>query len=200
MFTGIIQHIGTISQVRRRDAVTELEVHASAACEGLKAGESVAVNGVCLTVVRAGRSAFTAEVIPETQRLTTLGRIARGDAVNLERSLRITDRLSGHLVLGHVDGMGRVLRRAVKAREVGLELAVDRSVGRYLVPKGPITIDGVSLTLGSRVSSTRCQVFIIPETMHRTTVWRLQAGDLVNIEVDYFAKLIAQLAGRRTRR
>ncbi len=193
MFTGIVQEVGTVAGVRRGADVIELDVRAPDVCEGLKAGESVAVNGVCLTVARAAGSVFTVEMIPETRRLTTLGRLARGDSVNLERSLRLTDRLSGHLVLGHVDGVARVARRAANGRDVKLELAVDRALARYLVPKGPVTMDGVSLTLGAQLSGGRCEVFLIPETIHRTTLGRLKAGQAVNIEVDYIAKLIAHL-------
>lgn len=198
MFTGIVQEIGTVTSIRRAGGIARLEFHAPKTAAGLGAGESVAVSGVCLTVVRAGRGSVSFEAIPETLRLTNLGGLKTGSRVNLERSLRLSDRLNGHVVLGHVDGVGVVSRRSRQAGQLRLEIRVPREVTPYLVPKGPITVDGVSLTLGERVSGAGACVYLIPETLERTTLGERQTGERVNLEVDYLAKLVRQWMARRS--
>ncbi len=193
MFTGIVQELGTVVRVERRDAVDRLTVQASKVADGLQVGESVAVNGVCLSVVRQRQSDLVFEVIPETRRLTSLKTVAAGSRVNLERSLTLNDRLNGHLVLGHVDGVGRIVRRSHKASDVMLEIRVDRALRRFIVPKGPIAVDGISLTVGTKLTAASFHVFLIPDTIRKTTLGLRKTGDLVNIELDYFAKLITQL-------
>ncbi len=197
MFTGIVQELGTVFSKKRSSAIQQLCVHAPKTADGLRPGESVAVNGVCVSVVRAHQGTLTFELIPETTRLTNLGTLATGDRVNLERSLSLSDRLNGHVVLGHVDGLGRISRRRQTSGQFVLEIRVARALGRYLVPKGPITLDGVSLTVDSRPSATACSVYLIPETIRKTTLGFRRAGDLVNVEIDYFAKLIAELVKTR---
>lgn len=192
MFTGIVQELGTVAAVTRGREVDRLTVQAFKTAAGLQVGESVAVNGVCLSAVRVRDGSLTFETVPETRRLTTLGALAVGERVNLERSLSLSDRLNGHLVLGHVDGIGRVMRRRTRAGEVALDIRVDRSLRRYLVPKGPVTVDGVSLTLGAALSPGGFSIFLIPETLRKTTLHLRAAGDSVNLEVDYIAKLILQ--------
>ena len=192
MFTGIVQEIGTVTAVVRGRAVDRLTVQASKTASGLQVGESVAVNGVCLSAVRVRDGLLTFEMIPETRRWTALGTLAAGHRVNLERSLSLSDRLNGHLVLGHVDGIGRVMRVRKRSGEIALDIRLDRALRRYLVPKGPVAVDGVSLTVGAPMSSDRVTVFLIPETMRKTTLHVRQAGDAVNLEVDYVAKLILQ--------
>ena len=193
MFTGIVQELGTVLAVRRASNVTRLSIHAPKIAARLRAGESVAINGVCLSVVRIRQSALECDVIPETRRLTNLSTVSSGLRVNVEPSLALTDRLNGHVVLGHVDGVGRIFRSSTRAGDVALAIRVAPAVRRYLVPKGPITVDGVSLTLGATLTPTTCSVFLIPETMRQTTLGLRRVGDVVNIEIDYFAKLIAQL-------
>ena len=197
MFTGLITEQGTISTVRRAGGIVRLTIHAPRTAPRLAIGESVAINGVCLSVVSTRRGMLTFEAIQETQRLTNLGRLAAGDRVNVEPSLTLSDRLNGHLVLGHIDGLGRIRRRAQQAGEVALEIQVSRDLRRYLVPKAPIAVDGVSLTVGARLTPTTLTVFLIPETMRKTTLGDCRVGDAVNIEVDYVAKLIAQFAKPR---
>ena len=194
MFTGLITEQGTISRLRRAEGIVRLVVHAPRTAPRLAIGESIAINGVCLSLVSNQRGMLTFEAIPETQRLTNLGRLAVGDRVNVEPSLTLSDRLNGHLVLGHVDGLGTIRRRAQRAGEVAIEIQVGRDLRRSLVPKAPIAIDGVSLTVGSRLTSTTCMVFLIPETMRKTTLGECRVGDAVNIELDYIAKLITQFA------
>lgn len=196
MFTGIIQELGTVRTVARTRSLMRLGIHAPQTVANAQRGESVAVNGVCLSLIRHHQSLLEFEVIPETQRLTNLGRLRVGAHVNLERSLTLSDRLNGHLVLGHVDGVGRIISRQQRPGQVVLRIRMDRKFRRYVVPKGPLAVDGVSLTVGESLRATECSVFLIPETIHRTTLGVRQVGDLVNIEVDYVAKLVAQLHDR----
>ena len=195
MFTGIIKELGTVVAMRRAGGVIRLRIHAPKTASGLALGESVAINGVCLSVVRVRQGALDFEVIPETRRLTNLGTLSNGTRVNVEPSLTLSDRLNGHLVLGHVDGVGRIVRCHRKAGNVALGIRIPSALRRYLVPKAPIAVDGVSLTVGAKPTPTMFSVFLIPETMHKTTLGFRRIGDLVNIEIDYFAKLITQRAG-----
>lgn len=190
MFTGIVQELGTVAAISRGREVDRLTIQAFKTASGLQVGESVAVNGVCLSAVRVREGSLTFEMIPETRRLTTLGALAVGERVNLERSLSLSDRLNGHLVLGHVDGVGRVMRRRTRNGEVALDIRVDRPLRRYLAPKGSVAVDGVSLTVGAVLSRTGFSIFLIPETLRKTTLRLRKAGDAVNLEVDYFAKLM----------
>jgi len=192
MFTGIVQELGTVIAVDSANGLKRLRLQAPQTAAGLVVGESVAVNGVCLTAVQVRRGLIVFEMIAETARLTTLGHLAAGSRVNLERSLRLSDRLGGHLVLGHVDGMGQVRRVVQQPSQVQLDIRVDRRVGRFLVPKGPVAVDGVSLTVGERRSPTAFSIYLIPETSRRTTLSLRRAGDRVNIEADYVAKLILE--------
>ena len=199
MFTGIVQELGTVVRIERARSVDRVTVHAPKTADHLENGESVSVNGVCLSIVQRRPSRLTFEVIPETRRLTSLKTVTAGSRVNLERSLTLSDRLNGHLVLGHVDGAGRIIRRRQAVGDLVLEIRVDRALRRFIVPKGPIAVDGVSLTVGTRLTSTTFPVFLIPETIRKTTLQFRRVGDLVNIELDYFAKLIAQLIDQRKR-
>lgn len=196
MFTGIVQELGTVVDVRRTNHVHRLTIQAPKTVDRLELGESVAVNGVCLSVVRVCDGSMSVEVIPETGRLTNLGKLSVGNRVNLERSLSLSDGLNGHLVLGHVDGMGRVARLTKAAGEVVLEIRVEPSLRRYVVPKGSVAVDGVSLTVGARLVRNGFSVFLIPTTMQRTTLGFRRVGDLLNVEVDYLAKLTAHLLAR----
>ena len=192
MFTGIVRELGTVVSARRTGGLLTLQVHAPRTASMVAIGESIAINGVCLSAVSSRQGVLTFEVIPETQRLTALGKLMAGSPVNVEPSLSLTDRLNGHLVLGHIDGVGRILRRTQKANEVALQIQSPPAVHRYLAPKGPIAVDGVSLTVGAPVSSRAFAVFLIPETLQKTTLGIRKAGDLVNLEVDYLAKLVTQ--------
>jgi riboflavin synthase len=196
MFTGIVQELGTVERMQRSRTVDRLTVSASKTAARVGPGESVAINGTCLTVVRAQAGRLLFEMIPQTRRLTNLGALTMGARVNVEPSLSLSDRLNGHLVLGHVDGIATVSRRTRVAAGEALEVRVPAALGRYLVPQGPVALDGVSLTIGAKSAAAKCVVYLIPETLTRTTLALRRVGDAVNVEVDYVAKLIVQRAGR----
>ena len=198
MFTGIIRELGTVAAVERTHGLVRLTVAAPHTASQVHPLESVAVNGVCLSVVRRQPGTLTFEMIRETQRLTTLGTARPGSRVNVEPSLSVCDRLNGHLVFGHVDGLGTVTARHRMAGELVLTIRVPAPLRRFLVPKGPVTVDGVSLTVGQTVTRSTFAIHVIPESLRRTTLGDLKVGDRVNVELDYFAKLVRQFvhAGR----
>ena len=193
MFTGIIQEVGTVASRRQAGGVMRLAIHAPLLAAKVGPPESVAVNGACLSIVERRQGRLTFEMIPETQRLTTLGSLRAGDGVNLEPSLSLSDRLNGHVVLGHVDGVGAVARRTQRPGELSLTIRAPAGVRPYLVPQGPITVNGVSLTIGRQPSASTFTVHLIPETLRQTTLRALSVGDRVNLEVDYLAKLVAHV-------
>ena len=197
MFTGIIQELGTVGRVERSKGLTRLLIHAPKTASKIGRLESVAVNGVCLSVVDVRQQAMVFEAIPETQRLTTLGTVRSGDRVHIEPSLSVTDRLGGHLVFGHVDAMGTVVRRHQAAGELVVEIKIAPALRTLLVPKGPVAVDGVSLTVGASPRASTFAVHLIPETLRQTMLASRCVGDRVNIELDYFAKLIRQFVGVR---
>ncbi len=195
MFTGLVQGKGRILSLARTRKGWRLTVLGGRFIRGVRAGESVAVDGCCLTALRsakAGRLAF--DVVPETWRRTTLRHRAPGDRVNLERPLRWGQRLDGHLVQGHVDGVGTVSGMA-RGRETRLRVALPRGLARDAVSKGSIALDGVSLTI-ARASRSAVEVALIPKTLRLTTLGLRGPGDRVNVEMD----LLAKLAGRAGRR
>ena len=192
MFTGIVKETGVVKALSRRAGVCKISVFSPKTAKGVCIGDSIAVNGACLSVISAGKGIMSFEMIPETGRLTNLGMLKIGSKVNIEPSLCFDDRLGGHLVLGHVDGMGFISKRKEKSGELELEVRVSKEIRRLLVPKGPITIDGVSLTLGARLGTFSFRVYLIPETLKKTTLGSLSLGSHVNIELDYVAKLIRQ--------
>ena len=190
MFTGIVEEIGEVRNVERRGDVMRLDLAARVAVEGSEVGASVAVNGVCLTVVttRAGSLAF--EVGPETLERTTLGRVKAGDPVNLERPLRFGGAVGGHLVLGHVDGIGTVtdVTRVESTARVRIALP-GPELAPLLVPQGSVAVDGVSLTVAA-LEAQAFEVMVIPHTLAATTFGRLGRGQAVNIETDVIGKYL----------
>ena len=190
MFTGIVEELGTVRAVERRGGVARLEVAARVAREGSDLGASVAVNGVCLTVVAAKPEALTFEVGPETLSRTTLGRLAAGDAVNLERPLRFGAAVGGHLVLGHVDGIGTVedVTRVESTARVRIALP-GAALAPLLVPQGSVAVDGVSLTIAA-LDARAFEVMVIPHTLAVTTFGRLVRGQAVNLETDVIGKYL----------
>ncbi len=206
MFTGLVEALGRVGAVEAAGSGRRLRVAApEEPAWRLELGESVAVSGVCLTVVEAeaGRLAF--DLAEETLRVTTLGELGAGDPVNLERPLRFDGRLGGHLVLGHVDGIGRVSAIRPEGDGVWLEVEVPRSLRPLLIPKGSVTVDGVSLTVAG-LEETAFAVALIPHTLAVTTLGRRRAGDPVNLEMDVIGKYVRgfmqewerQEAARRT--
>lgn len=188
MFTGIIQEKGVIKAVRLSGGRTALEIEASFSGT-LELGESVAVNGVCLTVVKAEAGSFVADVSPETMRVTTTGRLKKGDEVNLERAMAIGDRLGGHLVYGHVDGVGRLAGRQSEKNALVLTVEAPSEVLRYLVDRGSIAIEGASLTAYD-ISGSTFHVSVIPHTAAETTLGDLKPGDPLNLEADIIGKYV----------
>ncbi len=195
MFTGLIADVGRVTALRHDDAGATLTIQTGLA-EGLATGDSIAVNGVCLTVTEMDREAFSAQAMPQTLRSSSLGGLSVGAPVNLERALRAADPLGGHIVQGHVDATALVR----EAREEGisrvLELEADEQLLRYLVLKGSVALDGVSLTV-SALADDGFEVSLIPETLQRTTLGLLTAGSEVNVEVDVLAKHVERLLGVR---
>lgn len=191
MFTGLVAHTGLVRSVERTGDGARLEVRSPLAAV-LEPGDSVAVSGVCLTAVEASPEAFRADIVAETLGRSTLAALEGGDSVNLELPLRAADRLGGHIVQGHVDGVGRVGSRVDEGLSCRVSVCSDAAVCRYVVDKGSVAIDGVSLTA---VDTTEdgFAVALIPETIERTTLGGLAKGDPVNIEVDVLAKYVEKL-------
>ena len=189
MFTGIIQGMGTVRSISRKGEDALLLIAAPWDGSDLHIGDSVAVNGACLTVTTKSEQGFTAYVSSETLGKTNLNLLKAGDKVNLEKALRLNDFLGGHIVLGHVDGLGKIREKTVRAQSIvcGVEVAPDLS--RYLVEKGSVAIDGISLTV-NRCDKNRFYVNIIPHTAQETTLTIKKLGDAVNVETDILGKYV----------
>ena len=192
MFTGLVEEMGTIEHAEPDEGGRRLVVTAPVVGQGLTIGDSVSLNGCCQTVVDTGGASFTVVAVPETLRRTNLGELVEGDRVNLERPVRLMDRLGGHLVQGHVDAVGRV--RVVREEAPGwwLSIAADREVMRYVALKGSVTVDGVSLTVAG-VDEGGFEVAIIPHTWEATILSQYRPGSEVNLEVDLLARYLERL-------
>jgi len=197
MFTGIIREIGAVASVGRKDGVVRLSIAAPQTAARVQRLESVSVNGVCLSVVEIRPPLLAFEVIRETHRLTTLGELRAGHRVNLEPSLSLSDRLGGQLLFGHIDGVGTIAQRRQHAGEVEVRIRLAPRLLRYLVSRGPVAVDGVSLTVAQALTGSTFTVHLIPETRRQTTLDSLILGTRVNVELDYFAKLVRQFLTRR---
>jgi riboflavin synthase len=197
MFTGIVEELGTVEAVERQSDAVRLTVRATTALEGTDLGDSIAVNGCCLTVAERSAVTWTADVMAETLAKTGLGSLAAGDGVNLERAATVGSRLGGHLVQGHVDAVGHVVRREPGEHWDVVTVSMPRELAPYLVDKGSITVDGVSLTV---VEAQRdgFTVSLIPETLRRTTLGFRRPGDAVNLEADVIGKYVARQLELRT--
>lgn len=198
MFTGIIEGVGRLSTTERRGGDMRLTVQVGTLpFEAVQLGESIAVNGVCLTVVEFDAASFAADASNETLSLTTLGSLKPGDPVNLERATRPTDRLGGHLVSGHVDGLGRVESIAEDARAQRWRFSAPAALLRYVAKKGSICVDGVSLTV-NEVDEAGFEVALIPHTVEHTRFAATHVGDAVNLEIDLVARYVERLLAGRT--
>ncbi len=195
MFTGLIADLGSVEAVERDGDGAALRIRTRLAGE-LAGGDSVAVNGVCLTATAVDAEGFRTEAMPETLARSSLGSLRPGAPVNLELAMRASDRLGGHIVQGHVDGTGTVAAVTAEGISRVLEIEADPELVRYLVEKGSVAVDGVSLTV-SALRDDGFAVSLIPETLARTTLGALGAGDAVNIEVDVLAKHVERLFGAR---
>lgn len=199
MFTGIVEELAEVAAVEHLGEAARITVRSPLAA-GCAHGDSVAVNGVCLTVTGSTGSAFTADVMAETLRRSALGGLGTGSPVNLERPLRLDGRLGGHLVQGHVDGVGTLLSRVPGTHWEVLRIALPPGLSRYVAEKGSIAVDGVSLTVsgtGEDAGSPWFEVSLIPTTLQLTTLGRCQPGSPVNLEVDVIAKYVERLTATR---
>jgi riboflavin synthase len=192
VFTGIIEELGVVEGMQDQGDAVRLTVRGPQVTVDAGLGDSIAVNGCCLTVAQRDGETFTADVMRETLDKTVLGALERGARVNLERAVTAATRLGGHIVQGHVDGTGSVVRREPSEHWVLVEISLPRELSRYLVDKGSITVDGISLTVVT-VADDAFTVSLIPETLARTTLGHKQPGDPVNLEVDVIAKYVERL-------
>ncbi len=192
MFTGIVEELGTVESIEDQGDAIRLTVRARTVLEDAKLGDSIAVNGCCLTVTTRTDETWTADVMQETLDKTSLSGVAPGDVVNLERAVTAATRLGGHIVQGHVDGVGHVLSRTPSEHWELVEIQLPAELSKYLVDKGSITVDGVSLTV-VEARDDSFTVSLIPETLTRTTLGLRQAGDRVNLETDVIAKHVERL-------
>ena len=192
MFTGIVEEMGVIKTLDKGVSGTRLSVLASAVLDDLAVGASISINGACLTVVSVGEREFAVEVSRETLAVTTLGQLAAGTPVNLERAMRVHDRIGGHLVAGHVDGVGSIQNRTPEGNAIVLTIEAPREVLRYCVHKGSITLDGISMTI-NEVSDRRFSVAVIPHTAKATTLGLKKPGETVNLEADLIGKYVERL-------
>ncbi len=191
MFTGLIEDLGTLRDIRTGADQARLTVATGLPMAELTLGESIAINGVCLTVTSFGDGAFLADVSPETLSCTSLGHLSRGARVNLERALRLSDRLGGHLVTGHVDGQARIIECRKDGNAWRFNFQTDAAVSSFLVAKGSVTIDGISLTVND-VSDDTFSLVVIPHTLAMTTLQDRKVGDAVNVETDLIGKYVAR--------
>lgn len=189
MFTGIIEEIGRIEDITHGGKSMKVTVKAKKVLEGVKEGDSINTNGVCLTVVTFDKTTFTADVMPETMRLTNLGKLKKGSAVNLERALLPTSRMGGHIVSGHIDGLGTIAGFRVEDNATWVTVETPREILKYIIGKGSIAIDGTSLTVVD-TDDKGFRVSIIPTTKEDTTLLTKSPGDRVNLECDVVGKYI----------
>ncbi|MFD6228220.1 riboflavin synthase [Streptomyces sp. NPDC060232] len=192
MFTGIVEELGEVTAVEPLQEASRFRLRGPLVTEDAKHGDSIAVNGVCLTVVETADGEFTADVMQETLNRSSLGALATGSRVNLERPMALGGRLGGHLVQGHVDGTGEILSRTPSEHWEIVKVALPRNLSRYVVEKGSITVDGVSLTV-VEAAADWFTISLIPTTLALTTLGIKQPGDPVNLEVDVLAKYVERL-------
>ncbi len=188
MFTGIVEEIGVIKEKGANFFV----IAADKVLEELKQGDSIAVNGVCLTITEFSQHIFKVDIMPETLKMTNLAACAIGERVNLERAMRLGDRLGGHLVSGHIDGLGRVVKKSIEGENQTLQISVPRQLSKYIVKKGSVAVEGISLTV-AEVKGEEFTICLIPHTLKTTTLSKKNVGDLLNIEVDMIGKYVEKL-------
>ncbi|MDP6088269.1 MAG: riboflavin synthase [Nitrospinota bacterium] len=192
MFTGIIEHVGTVESIRAAPDGARLSIRSPEAAGELGEGDSVAVNGACLTKVGGNKETFAVDVSPESLKKTNLGALRKGDPLNLELAMRLGDRLGGHMVSGHVDAVGRIEDRRAEGDSEIVAIQAPPEVMRYVVSKGSVAVDGISLTIAER-ETVRFRVAIIPHTALKTTLLSKKPGDPVNLEADLIGKYVERL-------
>ena len=192
MFTGIVEEMGSIVSIARGSHSAVLTVKADKVLEGSRTGDSIAVNGVCLTVTGIAAGRFTADVMAETLRRSSLGSLTRGSLVNLERAMAADGRFGGHIVAGHIDGTGTILSMAQEDNAVWIEIRAGQEILKYIVEKGSVAIEGISLTV-AKAGEQSFAVSVIPHTGTETTLLRKKPGDIVNLENDIIGKYVERL-------
>jgi riboflavin synthase len=197
MFTGLIEGTGKVKGADLSGRDMNISISPAFKMADCRIGDSICVNGVCLTVNRIQDDFFSAYVSAETISRSTLGALKQGDEVNLERALRLMDRLGGHIVSGHVDGVGKILHRLQVEKSWLIRIGIERPLTRYVIEKGSIALDGISLTI-NRFDEHSFEVNVIPETATKTTLLKKKAGDLINIETDVIAKYVEKLLSKDT--
>jgi len=193
MFTGLISELGKVSAITKGDSSAIFTISAPALISEIKLGDSVAVNGVCLTATSITETSFTADVMVQTLSLTSLSQVSVGSAVNLELAAQLNARMGGHMVSGHIDGVATVVGLTQGEKWLQFDVKVPEKLSKYIVNQGSIALDGVSLTVGEINDANLVTVWLIPETLDRTNLAAKQPGELVNVEVDLIAKYVERL-------
>ena len=193
MFTGLISELGKVSAITKGESSAIFTINAPALISEIKLGDSVAVNGVCLTATSITGTSFTADVMVQTLSLTSLSQVSVGSNVNLELAAQLNARMGGHMVSGHIDGVATVVGLSQGEKWLQLDIKVPENLSKYIVNQGSIALDGVSLTVGEINDANLVTVWLIPETLARTNLAAKQPGDLVNVEVDLIAKYVERL-------
>jgi len=191
VFTGIVEEVGIVAKI----SDSGMTVRASKVLEDVKLGDSIAVNGACLTAVNFTKTEFSVDLSPETMRRTSMGQLSEGSPVNLERALLVSDRMGGHIVQGHVDGTGRIMSTKTEGDSIIFRVRVPKRLNRYIVEKGFVAVDGISLTVVERGASS-FTLAVIPYTLKNTNLVSLSVGDRVNLEADILAKYVESLLDR----
>ncbi|AGB40859.1 riboflavin synthase, alpha subunit [Halobacteroides halobius DSM 5150] len=192
MFTGIVEELGIIKRINRGSKSIELTIKANKVLDDVQIGDSIATNGVCLTVTNFDQQQFSVDVMPETMRKSSLGQLKTGDQVNLERALQVGDRLGGHLVSGHIDGLGEIVKEQREDKAVIISIKPNAELLKYIIPKGSIAIDGISLTI-AELKDTIFSVSLIPHTAEITVLGNKGVGDQVNLEADMIGKYVQRM-------
>jgi riboflavin synthase len=197
MFTGLVQAVGTVGEIARGQDSAVIRFDVPGFLDDVKLGDSIAVNGVCLTVVELTDAFFTADVMVQTLKLSSLGSLETGSLVNLELAAKVSDRLGGHIVQGHVDGIGTITTITPGEKWQRVDISIPAPLMKYLQPQGSVTVDGTSLTVGELDDAANSiAVWLIPETLKKTNLQARKVGDVVNIEVDVLAKYVERLLKR----
>jgi len=197
MFTGLIQAVGKVSYIEHQETSARLEISSPEIAAQIAQGDSVSVNGVCLTVVAFDKTKFSVDVMVQTLNLTSTGTLEVGSGVNLELATRTSDRLGGHIVQGHVDGVAKVVKISADSQWTRMDISIPRDLMKYVVAQGSICVEGVSLTVGElNDPADQISVWLIPETLAKTNLSQKMIGDLLNIEVDVLAKYVERLIAR----
>jgi len=194
VFTGIVEEIGLVKEIIYGSKSIKLAIKCEKILDDVKVGDSIAVNGICLTVTSLDKGAFTADVMPQTMRKTNLGNLRAGEKVNLERALRPVDRMGGHIVSGHIDGTGMILSKEEEDNAIWLEISAPSDILKYIVLRGSVALDGVSLT-AAYVDENSFKVSLIPHTASVTILGSKKIGDRINIECDMLGKYVEKLMG-----